>query len=77
MTKMDYTYNRPLSEDELLGHLRSHDDDRIVLRVPGLRWQEIERQVERLGYGDLFLVSSTKGCHGECCRIDPSSRVRD
>ena len=67
---MHYAYTRPLTDEELLRHLRSRD--RVVIRVPGLRWQDIERHVERLGFGDLFLVSAASGKRGECCKIDPA-----
>jgi len=66
---MQFNYNRELSESELREHLRAHD--RVVLRTPGVQWHDIERQVEQLGFGEEFLVSATKGKHGECCRIGP------
>ena len=65
------TYTRPLSDKELRAHLLSRDH--LVLKVPNLRWQEVERQVERLGFGDTFFVAETKSSRGQCCRIDPVS----
>jgi hypothetical protein len=56
---MQYTYKRPLSEKELREHLRAQH--KVVLRIPGVQWHEIERQVEQLGFGDLFLVSLLAG----------------
>ena len=47
--------------------------DRIILRVPGLRWQDVERQVDRLGFGESFLVAETKSSRGQCCRIEAVS----
>jgi hypothetical protein len=41
-----------------------------------MRWQELERQVEQLGFGDLFFVSATKGKRGEYCKIDPAMAIR-
>lgn len=69
---MHYTYTRPLTDEELLPHLRAQDQ--LVLRVPGLRWQEVERQVERLGFEDSFVVAETESSRGKCCRIEPVSR---
>lgn len=60
-------YTRPLDEGELLAHLRAREE--IIFRLPGLRWQEIEHELERLGFGDLYVVSATKGPHGESCKI--------
>ncbi len=68
---MQYTYTRSLSETELVQHLRSQDE--ILFRIPGIRWQDVERQVERLGFGDTFLVSAMKGTRGECCKVTPYS----
>ncbi len=64
-----YTYSRPLTNLELLAHLRA--EDRVVIKVPGLRWQLVEREIEQLGFGDQFVVSATNGKHGECCKIEP------
>jgi hypothetical protein len=66
---MQYTYTRPLNDQELAKHLSAQDQ--LVLRVPGLRWQDVERQVDRLGFGESFLVAETKGSRGHCCRIEP------
>jgi hypothetical protein len=66
---MQYTYNRLLTESELREHLRARH--RVVLRIPGIEWHKIEREVERLGFGESFLVSSTNGKRGESCRIGP------
>jgi hypothetical protein len=64
-----FTYSRLPSERELLIHLRAQEE--IVVRVQGIRWQEIERQIEGLGFGDSFLVSETNGRHGVSCKITP------
>ena len=71
---MKYSYTRALSDTELSAHLRSQDQ--IVLRVDGLRWQDVERQVERLGFGDLFMVAMSRGKQGDCCRINPASPLQ-
>ena len=66
---MQYTYTRALSETELLQHLRSQDE--LLLRAPGLRWQEVERQIERLGFGDRFFVSALTSARGDFCKVTP------
>jgi len=66
---MQHTYLKPLSDEELLSHLVA--GDHLIFRVPGLRWQEVERQVERLGFGERFLVGETESSRGRCCRVKP------
>jgi hypothetical protein len=50
-----------LTDEELREQLQSQDT--ILFVGESLRWQEIERQVERLGFGELYIVSSTQGRH--------------
>src|SRR5262245_21890614 len=64
-----YTYDSPLTESELLGHLRARD--KVVINSRAIKRQELEREIERLGFGDHFLVFATKGKHGECFKIEP------
>jgi hypothetical protein len=52
---MRYAYARALRDEELLPHLESGDT--IVFTDASKHWQDIERQVERLGFGDNFAVS--------------------
>jgi hypothetical protein len=47
----------------------------VVFSGREIRWQEIERQVERLGFGDLYIVSATHGNKPQnpiVGRIDPN-----
>jgi hypothetical protein len=66
---MRYTYTKALSDSELAIHLRALDH--VILSVLGLHGRDLERQLDRLGFGERFLVTETKSEHGECCRIDP------
>jgi len=34
-----------------------------------IQWHEVERQVERLGFGNLYIVSSTQGRSGNDARV--------
>ena len=52
---MRYTYARALRDEELLPHLERGDT--IVFTDAVKHWQDIEGQVERLGFGDSFAVS--------------------
>ena len=52
---MKHDYTRLLSDDELRAHLERGDTITFTEAVKG--WQEIERQVERLGFGDQYAVS--------------------
>jgi len=56
---MKYTYDRLLSDDELRTHLERGDT--VVFSGLAKAWKEIERQVERLGFGTDYAVSRTKG----------------
>lgn len=54
---MKCLYARPLFDDELRPHLERGDS--IVFTGSAHDWQEIEQQVERLGFGDRYVVSRT------------------
>ena len=53
--RMRYTYARALRDEELLPHLERGDT--IIFTEAVKHWQDIESQVERLGFGDNFAVS--------------------
>jgi hypothetical protein len=55
---MDLILNIPVSDEDLVCALAS----RNTLRLVGGQadWREIERQVEKLGFGDLCVVAETK-----------------
>ena len=55
---MKHVYTRLLGDDELRAHLERGDTITFTEAVKG--WQEIERQVERLGFGEQYAVSRTK-----------------
>jgi len=62
---MKCVYDRLLSDEELRPHLERGDS--VAFKGLGREWEEIERQVERLGFGDAYAVSRTKktGSSGE------------
>jgi hypothetical protein len=35
-------------------------------------WRALERQVERLGFGEQYLVSHTQGRHGDLTKVSPA-----
>jgi preprotein translocase subunit YajC len=45
-----------------------------VLVFEGLdrRWQEVEQQVDRLGFGDEYLVLQAEGMHGKVTKVTPA-----
>jgi hypothetical protein len=51
--KLDCT--RLLPDDELMPHLLQRHT--LIFKGLGKEWQEIERQVERLGFGETYFVS--------------------
>ena len=64
---MEGIYTRPLTDDELLVHLELGAS--IVFDERMVQWHEIERQVEKLGFGDLYIVSATHGPLGNNPKI--------
>jgi hypothetical protein len=64
---MEATYIRPLADEELRAQLEARAT--IVFDGQTIQWHEIERQVERLGFGDLYVVSATQGPLGDNSRI--------
>jgi hypothetical protein len=62
---MKCVYTRLLRDEELRPHLERGDT--VVFEGATKAWQEIERQVERLGFGDAYAVSRTRraGAAGE------------
>lgn len=55
---MGRTYNKPLADDELRRELESRAT--IFFEWTSIRWQDIERQVERIGFGDSYIVGTTQ-----------------
>jgi hypothetical protein len=52
---MRHVYTRPLRDEELRSHLQR--GDAILFSEAVKDWLEIERQVERLGFGEQYTVS--------------------
>ncbi len=52
------THERPLTDEEMRSELEARHVVYIVDQR--LRFQEVERQVERLGFGDAYIVSATQ-----------------
>ena len=66
---MKHTYTQLLTDDELRPHLEAKDT--ILFRNITIRWQHIERQVERLGFEERCWVSFTSGKDGDACKVVP------
>ena len=65
---MKCTHSAPLTDDELRPLLEA----RKVISFMGqpVGFEEIERQVGRLGFGDLYVVSATQGPHSSMVKIN-------
>jgi hypothetical protein len=76
---MKQVYTRLLSDDELRPHLERVDT--ILFKGTPKAWHVVERQVERLGFGDEYAVSRTSnaGASGEedVTRVSPVHRTAD
>jgi hypothetical protein len=64
---MERIYTQPLSDDELRPQLEAMAT--ILFDGQTIQWHEAERQVERLGFGDLYIVSCTQGRSGNDAKI--------
>ena len=62
-------YTRLLADEELRAHLERKET--IVFKDFSHEWQQIERQVEQLGFGDLYLVTQNKGPNSRTIRVAP------
>ena len=60
-------YTGLLADDELRPELEAGDT--VLFIKPGITLREVEDQVERLGFGDLYVVSSTQGPTGGYSKI--------
>jgi len=60
---MKHPYTRLLQDTELRPHLEAGD----AIAFVGLarQWKHLERQIERLGFGDLYAVSVAKKRTGD------------
>ena len=76
---MKCVYTRLLSDEELRPHLERGDV--IAFKGVGREWEEIERQVERLGFGDKYAVSRARraGAAGEetSIRVSPVRTLQE
>jgi hypothetical protein len=64
---MKQIHIRVLNDDELRLALESGDS--IFFLGRRVKLQEIERQIERLGFGDLYIVSATKGPNADRVKV--------
>ena len=64
---MKRVYTKPMTDQELRSALEARDTIFFLGRT--IKWHEVERQVERLGFGDLYIVSCTQGSHATESKI--------
>jgi len=58
-----------LPDDELGRLLRAGET--VLFKGPSINWQNLEQQVENLGFGDSFCVSYLQGPNGEAAKVSP------
>lgn len=67
-----------LPDDQMREQLKRGETFRFTL---GSKWQEIEQQIERLGFGDDYFVSQIKVRGGKMTKVTPvpgkAESVRD
>jgi hypothetical protein len=59
-----------LSDDHMRSHLAS-GKGLVFEGFPG-QWKVIEHQVKRLGFGNNYFVTRTRGRHGDLIRVTPA-----
>jgi hypothetical protein len=64
---MKRVHTHRLTDEELKSELEAKDT--ILFMGTDLTWQEVERQLERLGFGDSYIVSVVKGTDYSLARI--------
>jgi hypothetical protein len=64
---MKRVHTHRLTDEELRQELEAKDT--ILFIGTDLTWQEVERQLERLGFGDSYIVSAVKGTDYSFSRI--------
>src|SRR5262245_33893929 len=65
----------PLEDVELRPALESHDTILFIGQTVELK--EVERQIERLGFCELYIVSLTKGRNGSVSKINLKPHPHD
>jgi hypothetical protein len=60
-------YTRLLTDDELRAHLERGET--IIFKGLSRERQQIERQVEKLGFGELYFATQSKGSRGGTVRL--------
>ena len=61
-------YTRLLNDQEMAAHLQ--EEDTLLFKELGREWQQVERQVERLGFGDRYVVSQI-GARRSSTKVSP------
>lgn len=62
-------YSHLLSDEQLRAHLERKET--VIFKGLSREWQQIERQVERLGFGESYIVTQRKGARGGTIRVAP------
>ena len=64
-------YKRLLTDEEIRDLL--HRNEIIVFDGMSREWQKVEQQIEKLGFGDTYIVSQRKGPRGGSIKAAPRS----
>jgi hypothetical protein len=64
---MNQIHIRALNDDELLPQLESGDS--IFFLGRRIEMQDIERQIDRLGFGERYIVSATQGPNADRVKV--------
>jgi hypothetical protein len=63
------TFSAMFSDEQMRAYLEANSS--LVFDGATTNWQQIERQVERLGFGNKYFVSQAMGLRGELTKVIP------
>ncbi len=66
------TFGCLLSDEQM--RLQLDSGTTLVFEKTAANWQDLERQIERLGFGEKYFVTRTRGARGERTRVVPAGR---
>ena len=75
---MTRTFIMPIADGDLQQRLREHDT-LFFVGQPHERQEEIQEQVQRLGFGNLYIVSAVRWPHSDAAtiRVEPLVAAAD
>jgi hypothetical protein len=68
------SFDNLLSDEEMRSRLMGRET--LFFRQLGSQWQEIEKQIDRLGFGESYFVTQLSARRGQFTKVTPVSAQR-